>query len=269
VPATSRWAAAVKPFVRYVALGDSMSIDRYPSIELSSDGSDFLPSNRDPELPELRLSSRLAELPVGAASLLFRNHDDLWPEFESRDLVSMSPGIRALNLATDGAIIPDVVRTQLPSVEENERETLVTLTVGGNDLLLAFSDSRSRGDMQRAVRGIIDEYEVCVGLIRRTVPRALLVLTTVYDPSDGTGRIPGFYEADPPLPLEFLSEVNGAIARLAGRRGYGVLADVHAHFLGHGATAEPGERWYWATSMIEPGARGASEIRRVWLDALA
>jgi hypothetical protein len=33
------------------------------------------------------------------------------------------------------------------------------------------------------------------------------------------------------------------------------------------ATAEE-ERWYWRRSLLEPNARGASEIRRVWIDAL-
>ena len=40
------------------------------------------------------------------------------------------------------------------------------------------------------------------------------------------------------------------------------------HFLGHGMSAEESDRWYWRRSLIEPNARGASEIRHVWLDAL-
>jgi len=48
-----------------------------------------------------------------------------------------------------------------------------------------------------------------------------------------------------------------------------LLADVHAHFNGHGVTAPESERWYWRRSLIEPNARGASEIRAVWLAALA
>jgi hypothetical protein len=28
------------------------------------------------------------------------------------------------------------------------------------------------------------------------------------------------------------------------------------------------DRWYWRRSLLEPNARGASEIRRVWLEAL-
>jgi hypothetical protein len=34
-------------------------------------------------------------------------------------------------------------------------------------------------------------------------------------------------------------------------------------------TALDRDRWYWRRNMIEPNARGASEMRRVWLEALA
>jgi hypothetical protein len=43
---------------------------------------------------------------------------------------------------------------------------------------------------------------------------------------------------------------------------------VHRHFLGHGVSVPQSERWYWARNLIEPNARGASEIRRVWQDAI-
>jgi hypothetical protein len=33
-------------------------------------------------------------------------------------------------------------------------------------------------------------------------------------------------------------------------------------------TAREPERWYWRRNMIEPSARGASEIRRVWWEAV-
>jgi hypothetical protein len=47
-----------------------------------------------------------------------------------------------------------------------------------------------------------------------------------------------------------------------------LLADVHEHFLGHGASARESDRWYWRRSLIEPNAQGATEIRRVWRAAL-
>jgi hypothetical protein len=47
-----------------------------------------------------------------------------------------------------------------------------------------------------------------------------------------------------------------------------LLAEVYGHFLGHGATAPEADRWYWRRSFLDPNARGASEIRRVWMEAL-
>jgi hypothetical protein len=43
---------------------------------------------------------------------------------------------------------------------------------------------------------------------------------------------------------------------------------VHRHFLGHGVTAAEADRWYWRRSLIEPNARGANEIRRLWIEVL-
>jgi hypothetical protein len=94
------------------------------------------------------------------------------------------------------------------------------------------------------------------------------VLTTVYDPTDGTGMLPGL-ESYGCLPLEYLDRFNDHVEAIACSGERTELADVHRHFLSHGVTAPPAERWYWDRSMIEPNARGASEIRRVWLEALS
>jgi hypothetical protein len=55
-----------------------------------------------------------------------------------------------------------------------------------------------------------------------------------------------------------------------------LVADVHAAFLGHGATAgdpgqrhpRPNDRDLWFCGVIEPNAWGAHEIRRVWWQTL-
>jgi hypothetical protein len=93
------------------------------------------------------------------------------------------------------------------------------------------------------------------------------VLTTVYDPTDGTGRLPGM-EGYGRLPLEYLDQFNDHVRETARTTTEAVLADVHRHFLGHGVTAPEPERWYWRRNLIEPNARGASEIRRVWWKVL-
>jgi hypothetical protein len=95
-----------------------------------------------------------------------------------------------------------------------------------------------------------------------------LIVATVYDPSDRTGKIPGVYDDAGPLPLDVLDRLNADIRSIAMGTPGVLLADVYAHFLGHGVSVADEDRWYWKRSLIEPNARGASEVRRLWLDAL-
>jgi lysophospholipase L1-like esterase len=233
----------------YVALGDSMSSDHYPTCDV-----------RGLDLPPPRLD------PLGAASLLYQNDDTRWPEFQGKDLASTSPGVRSLNLTQDGATIDDVATEELARLghDSSDRGILVTLTVGGNDLLSALG-AGSRLD--QVVRRIIAQYTELIETVREELLHATLVLTTVYDPTDGTGRLPGL-EALGRLPLEYLDHFNDHVRATAASGERMKLADVHHHFLGHGVTAPESDRWYWNRNMIEPNARGASEIRRVWVEAL-
>ena len=243
----------------YLALGDSMSIDLYPALDAGA---------TDVAVALERRVDAGAIAPLGAASLLERNDDARYPEFAGRDLRTRWPAIETRNLCMDGATIGDVFGLQLPEVEEREEETLVTLTVGGNDLLSAFSTQPRPSLMERIVRDIAGAYDALLDAIRERLPRALIVVTTVYDPSDRTALIPGVFEGAGPLPLRHLDTLNGRIRDAARTRQQMLLADVYGHFLGHGATVPPDERWYWRRSLIEPSAIGASEIRRTWVEAL-
>jgi lysophospholipase L1-like esterase len=232
----------------YVALGDSMSSDHYPTCDI-----------RDLDIPPARLD------PLGAASLLYRNDDSRWPEFSGRDLAGQSPGLEFRNLAQDGAMIDDVATEELARLGRDSEDPgiLITLTGGGNDLLDALL---ARRPLESGVSRIAWRYAELVASVREELPRATLVLTTVYDPTDGTGRLPGL-EAYGTLPLEYLDRFNQQV-REAARTTGAVLADVHRDFLGHGVTASEPERWYWRRNLIEPSARGASEIRRAWWNSV-
>jgi lysophospholipase L1-like esterase len=236
-------------FTLYVALGDPMSTDHYPTCDV-----------RGLDLPPARLD------PLGAAALLHRNDDSLWPEFRGRDLETLTPGVELLGLAEDGAMIDDVATEELARIGRDSSDSgiLITLTAGGNDLLDALAAGRS---IEAAVGLAIRRFVDLVETIREELTRASLVLTTVYDPTDGTGRLPGL-ESYGRLPLEQLERFNEVVRRTAGSLPATHLADVHRHFLGHGVTAPGRERWYWSRNVIEPNARGASEIRRVWWQAL-
>ena len=236
-------------FRLYASLGDSMSTDHYPTCDV-----------RGLDLPPARLD------PLGAAALLYRNDDTRWPEFKGRDLSHRSPGVKFLNLAEDGAMIDDVTTEELAQLshDSSDPDLLLTLSAGGNDLLDALPTGRN---LDKAVRRIEQRYTELVETIREELQRATLLLTTVYDPTDGTGSLPGM-EGYGSLPLEYLDEFNEHVRETADSMTETMLADVHRHFLGHGVTGRESDRWYWRRNMIEPNARGASEIRRVWWEAL-
>jgi lysophospholipase L1-like esterase len=248
-------------FARYIALGDSVSIDLYPALD-AGEVDVAVALERDPSV------GRVA--PLGAASLLYQNADDRWPEFAGNDLLSRLPGGRIdfRNLATDGATIGDVFGEQMSQLDETDEPTLVTLTVGGNDLLSAYGSRARRSLLDKIENDIADAYDFLLDTLRTKLPAGTFVIATVYDPSDRSGVIPGVYDAAGPLPLDILDRFNAHVRTLVTGTPRTLLADVYAHFLGHGVSAAESDQWYWRRSLIEPNAKGANQVRSVWLEAL-
>jgi lysophospholipase L1-like esterase len=234
-------------FAAYVALGDSMSIDRYPALDAAGRGLVGAPEA------------------LGASALLARNHDRTWPEFEGRDLAHLWPGIEVHLFPSDGATTETVLLEQLRRLRALDRtaHTLVTLTVGGNDLLGLVGASPRVG--AEGVRAVLANLEMILRGVSARLPRATRLVANVYDPTDGTGELETTRLRA--RELAWLADYNQGVAHLCAATG-ARLIDVHRHFLGHGRKASPAERWYWTGSIIEPGLVGASEIRRLWLDAL-
>ncbi|MDB4916700.1 MAG: lipolytic protein family [Gemmatimonadetes bacterium] len=246
-------------FTHFVALGDSLSIDLYPALDAGATDV-AVALERDPTAGNVE--------PIGAASLLYQNDDARWPDDQGEDLLTRYPGISFQNLGDAMATIGDVFGEQLAILGESNDATLVALSVGGNDLLSAFSNKPRATLLERIARDVGEAYEFLVDAIRRARPESAILLSTIYDPSDGTGRIPGVLENVGALPLSVLNSFNADIRALAASTPNTVLADVHAHFLGHGASVPEAERWYWRRSQVEPNAVGAHEIRRMWRTAL-
>ena len=129
-------------FTQYIALGDSMSIDLYPALD----------AGETDVAVALEWNARAgAVAPLGSASLLYRNADDRYPDFIGRDLVSRYPGLGYLNVAEDGATIGDVFGSQMSRIPSGDEATLLTLSIGGNDLLSATSN-RPKPELLQSVR---------------------------------------------------------------------------------------------------------------------
>jgi lysophospholipase L1-like esterase len=235
-------------FRNYVALGDSMSIDLYADLDYTE-----------------RRRRALGGARLGAASLLARNNDQVWPEFAGRDLATRCPGIEARMLAADGATTRSVLAGQLGALRSLDRdaETLVTLTAGGNDLLALIGAPDTDG--RAGVRNTLENVGAIIDGVQEHIRRATVLIANVYDPTDGSGDLDGARLRQEEM--RWLADYNEGVRRLCADRGL-PLVDVHGHFARHGRSAPPPERWYWTGSLIEPGFVGASEIRRLWLDAL-
>jgi hypothetical protein len=95
-------------FTHYVALGDSMSTDEYPTCDL------------------LQLDAVPGELvPAGAAALFYRNRDDLWPEFAGTDLATLCPGIEA-RIHSSGHFRPGTINPESRSTRSRRSMTPAT-----------------------------------------------------------------------------------------------------------------------------------------------
>ena len=227
----------------YSALGGSMSIDDYPIFDLVE-------------------QTQQSYKRVGSASLLYRNNDELWPEFKGRDL--HAAGFDSIELlAQDGGRMPDVLGNQLPLASEDA--DLITLTIGGNDLLYLLEKFRSMEEIESEAGYLHKEYAWMIDRIHLHAPNAIIMCTSIFDPTDGTGLLRA---GGAKVPIHLLYELNEAIEKTCGERSFTKFADVRKHFEGHGISASDDQRWFWSGSVIEPSARGASEIRRVWLEAL-
>jgi lysophospholipase L1-like esterase len=235
-------------FSRYVALGDSISIDLYPALDAQTRG-----------LGDSNLVG------LGAASLLFANRDDVWPDFAGCGLTSHYAGIEKHDGTEDGATSQSVLDDQLAQLpQDNGGDALITLTVGGNDLLTLIDGDED--EREPGTRQAIANVGTILKALRSHFARATILVGTVYDPTDGTADLGDGVTRD--KDWELLGIFNEAITNLAAAHKC-LVADLHGEFFGHGLTEpEPADRWYWDLAIIEPNARGASEVRRVWLECL-
>jgi hypothetical protein len=236
-----------------------MSIDLYPALDAGA---------IDVAVALERMASAGSVAALGAASLFFHNSEEHYPDEMGNDLSSLYPGIQLQNLATDGATIGEVFGEQTSQLEDGDDSVLITLTVGGNDLLSAYGNKPKKALLEKIEADIAEAYDFLVDHLRGRFPNGTLIVNTIYDPSDGSGKIPGVYDELGPLPLDILDRMNDHIRALAVGTPRVVLADVHARFMGHGVSVPEADRWYWRRSLIEPNARGAHEIRQLWLEAI-
>lgn len=164
------------------------------------------------------------------------------------------PGCELTNLCYDGCTTEGVLR----KLDEAPLQAdLITVTVGGNDLLGGFFH-RIEGDRGGFV--LLETLFANLTLIADRVAayKGTVIMNAVYDPSDGDDTR-GFELGLLPEARNGLSLTNTLIRRLCEERGF-LFADLQALFAGHGAWSADS----WFVQQIEPSHQGATEIAKEW-----
>ena len=163
---------------------------------------------------------------------------------------------RFQDLTYDGCTTEGVLkRLQRVEVEPS----VITLTAGGNDFLLAAfycSDPGSREGYRELVEAPTERLrQIATNLAGYDCS---VIMNTIYDPTDGDDGLGGRIGVSGAHRLAF-HELNDNIRNIARSHGFH-LSDLHALFANHGVRSED----CWIVGEIEPNLPGATAIASEW-----
>ncbi|HET7061008.1 MAG TPA: SGNH/GDSL hydrolase family protein, partial [Nitrosospira sp.] len=159
--------------------------------------------------------ARYNEFGVHPGQLIVRNDDDLFPEFEHRDLFSL--GLAHLDhRAVDGATVSSLPRQAQGLLVEGPAVALVA--IGGNDLIEGLAADRGGEGIQR--------FKQELDAFLHRLPIRPILLGNVYDPTFGDDSR-NFLTVDASIARPNFNRVNAVIKELAPR--YGQFVDLHQH----------------------------------------
>jgi len=248
----------VRAFAHYLTLGDGLSADLTPALDLKL---------TDISVALERDASSGAVPHVGAGSLLYQNDDDRWHDFIGDDLRTVYGSTQITRIAADGASIGDIFGDQVLPLERSDLPTLITLTAGAIDLLSALDTKPAPARMDAIIRDAVTGILAIAESLHGTFSDLTLMLTTLPDPTDGVGVFPDARDGEA-IPATALLQFNRQLRERGGAVPGVIVADAHAAFMGHGLTAPETDRWFWRRNPHEPSALGASGLRACWLEKL-
>lgn len=227
--------------VTYLALGDSISIDDYPDEEAKSEGN-------------------------GAASLL------------AKKLAAQGMFKKFYNFTADGATISNIYHLQLlPSTKllRKDEKILITLTAGGNDVSFKSmrlkaqknTDAVNARKFDEMMTEIMHDYANLVIATRKMYPNSTIIVNSLYDPTDGTGKLPdscGLWADIAPLYSRGRRELGRFVKNWCSSLQFTLVADIFALFDGHGMAIDNKNMMYYNDFLIEPGYTGAQKIANLW-----
>jgi acyl-CoA thioesterase-1 len=184
---------------------------------------------------------------IDPCRLLVNNNEHLFPEFQRRDLFTVTNEDAVTELrAYDGSVVDDLP-DQVEDLEVEE-PAIALLTIGGSDLFSNLLGDEGPG---------IEEFAQKLKNFLDALPIRPVLIATIFDSTFGDDSSNVFGD-NPTLGRENLKRINAILTYLGGS--YGAAVDLHAHFL----QGQPD----WFSGVIEPSLIGASEVRRCFLEVI-
>ena len=214
-------------------------------------------------------------------ALLAEDTSNKWSEYADLDLESLFGGVEVVDVSEPGATTNSLIAKQLPALDGEvgataSGETIVVMTIGGNDAQNALNPLVEPRDILEAMLDNIDT--ITDDLQARFPDGAYVYLTNVYEPTDGTGTYAGcFFGIDFSDRLPDLYWAEDELRAMAEAKGFAAL-DLRGHFEGHGFhhtdasldAHHPDDATLWfEDDCIHPNDRGHHEIRRLFHAAIA
>jgi lysophospholipase L1-like esterase len=176
------------------------------------------------------------------------------------------PGIKYENYAVDGAVIADVLKSQLPKVPGGSGHVFVNLFIGGNDLAahLYESDAQAKKSWDAIKPKATADLEAILAAFddaTRFPDKATILINSQYNPFDECTA--GTYSFVTTVKQTYILEYNKVLASLLTTHKNAVLVDQYTTFLGHGHNYNQSKcpkyvagYDYWMADMIHPNEKG-------------
>ncbi len=223
-------------------------------------------------------------------SLLLENDSTSWPGWDQADLESLFPALsEVIDVSRGGATTTTLAQVQLADLDQQleptvEGETIVVVTIGGNDLTGAMLTLLTSDDPDAQAQALLDEMNGNLSTLstffddsQRFPDGVYVYLANIYDPTDDTAQASEcFFGIDLVDIWPYLYQANDAFLEFAMGAGYAMI-DMHGHFLGHGWNYDdPDSPCYDASDpsvwfsgdCIHPNDDGHHEIRRLFFGAI-
>ena len=165
---------------------------------------------------------------------------------------------RFKNLARERAPLSTTWRNGIHPIHPSKGETIVTLTVGLEDLVIMEREHLT-DVLNPSIHDLVSSYRRLVRAIKRLLPNALIIGTTVPDPTLGLGHFPNHrLSSFPSFAVPLFNEQLTEYASDYASEGPGfVVADVTAHLM------EP-EAWS-NQDALQLSRYGAEVIAETWI----